>query len=68
MFTNKVCVITGGANGIGAAIKEEFIKQNARCYVIDIADGNHYIGDISDKKTFIFNYMNVLKKLFMSLI
>ena len=41
MFTNKVCVITGGANGIGKAIKEEFIKHNCKCYVIDIAEGEH---------------------------
>ena len=27
MFKNKVCVITGGAHGIGKAIKEEFLKQ-----------------------------------------
>ena len=51
MFKNKVCVITGGAHGIGKAIKEEFEKENAKCYVIDIADGNHYVGDISDKET-----------------
>ena len=31
MFKNKVCVITGGAHGIGKTIKEEFIKENARC-------------------------------------
>ena len=36
MFTNKVCVITGGANGIGKAIANEFIKNNAKCYIIDI--------------------------------
>ena len=51
MFTNKVCVITGGANGIGKAIKEEFIKHNCKCYVIDIAEGEHFIGDIGDEKT-----------------
>ncbi len=51
MFKDKVCVITGGANGIGKAIKEAFIKQNARCYVIDIVKGEHYVGDISCKKT-----------------
>ena len=51
MFKDKVCVITGGANGIGKCIKEEFLKQNAKCYVIDIAEGDHYIGDISDKDT-----------------
>ena len=36
MFKDKVCVITGGAHGIGKATKEEFLKQNAKCYVIDI--------------------------------
>ena len=51
MFNNKVCVITGGANGIGKAIKNEFLKQNAKCYIIDICDGDHYIGDISNKET-----------------
>ena len=51
MFRNKVCVITGGANGIGKAIAEQFKKNNAKCYIIDIAKGDHYIGDISDKNT-----------------
>lgn len=51
MFTNKVCVITGGANGIGKAIANEFIKNNAKCYIIDIVKGDHFIGDISDKNT-----------------
>lgn len=51
MFTNKVCVITGGANGIGKAIADEFIKNNAKCYIIDIVEGDHFIGDISDKNT-----------------
>ena len=51
MFTNKVCVITGGANGIGKAIANEFIKNNAKCYIIDIVEGEHFIGDISDKNT-----------------
>lgn len=50
MFKNKVCVITGGAHGIGKAIKEEFLKQNAKCYIIDIVEGDHFIGDLSDKE------------------
>ena len=51
MFKNKVCVITGGANGIGKTICEEFKKQNAKCYVIDILQGDHFVGDISSKET-----------------
>ena len=39
MFKDKVCVITGGASGIGKAICEDFTKQNARCYVVDIKEG-----------------------------
>ena len=50
MFKNKVCVITGGAHGIGLAIRNEFEKANARCYVIDIIEGDHYVGDLSSKE------------------
>lgn len=46
----KVVVITGGANGIGKCIAEEFRKQGATVYIIDKAEGDHYVGDISDKK------------------
>ena len=51
MFQNKVIVITGGANGIGKCIAEEFGKQGAHVCVIDCADGDHYVGDIADKST-----------------
>ena len=27
------------------------IKNNAKCYIIDIVEGDHFIGDISDKNT-----------------
>ena len=45
----RVAVVTGGANGIGECIAEEFRKQDVKVYVIDKTGGGHYVGDISDK-------------------
>ncbi len=49
MFRNKVAVITGGANGIGKCIAEEFSKNGAAVCVVDKVPGTHYVGDLSDK-------------------
>lgn len=49
MFKNKIIVVTGGANGIGKCITEEFRKVGATVCVIDKAPGEHFVGDIADK-------------------
>ena len=51
MFQDKVIVITGGANGIGKCIAEEFQKNGAHVCVIDQAEGDHCVGDLADKAT-----------------
>ena len=49
MFSGKVVAVTGGANGIGRCIAEEFKKNGAKVAVIDKAPGNHFVGDIADR-------------------
>lgn len=49
IFKDKVVVVTGGAQGIGHCIAEEFQKAGAHVCVIDKQEGQHFVGDISDK-------------------
>ena len=49
-FKDKIAVITGGAQGIGRCLTEEFRKAGAHVCVIDKQQGDHFIGDLADKQ------------------
>ena len=49
-FKDKVVIVTGGANGIGQCIANEFRNQGAFVYVIDKQEGEHFVGDIAQKE------------------
>ena len=49
-FKDKVVIVTGGAQGIGKCIADEFRKEGANVCIIDIQEGDHYVGDISKKE------------------
>ena len=50
MFKDKVVIVTGGANGIGRCIADEFRSQGAVVHVIDKQEGDHFVGDIAKKE------------------
>ena len=61
-FKDKVVIVTGGANGIRRCIADEFRSQGAIVYVIDKQEGEHFVGDISQKEVLEAFASEVLSK------
>ena len=49
MFQGRTAVVTGGAHGIGKVIAESFRSEGADVFIIDIRQGNWFVGDVGDK-------------------
>ena len=62
IFKDKVVIVTGGAKGIGRCIADEFRSQGAIVYVIDMQEGDHFVGDISNKEVLESFAAKVLSK------
>lgn len=51
MLKDKVVVVTGGAQGIGKCICDEFQKEGAIICDIDKQPGGYFTGDLAEEKT-----------------
>lgn len=50
-FKDRVAVVTGGARGIGLAIRRAFERAGAKVAVIDLLENDYFVGDIADMES-----------------
>lgn len=53
MFQNKVVIVTGGAQGIGRCIADQFRKNRANVCIIDRQPNDYFTGDVGDEETLV---------------
>ena len=53
MFTNRIAIVTGGAQGIGKTIADEFRKNGATVCIMDKRPNAYFTGDLADEQTLV---------------
>lgn len=61
-FKDKIVIVTGGAQGIGKCVADEFRKEGAIVCVIDKQEGDHNVGDISKQEVLEAFAREILQK------
>ena len=53
MFKDKVVIITGGAQGIGKCIADEFKRNRANVCTIDRLSNDYFVGDLAEEENLL---------------